>query len=368
MSSDEDVNPYELLGLGIEATDADIRKAYRTRSLKVHPDRNRNDPKAPQKFHALNQAYELLLDPLRRLAVDAKLRIQNARKARYANYDSKRKAMMEDLEDRERAFKKQKENRDKEQRDKHAQAEMAKGEGKRMMEERLAAMKAMEEQQTADAAKEEEEALPPTIGPLDTTIRLKYTLASHPELTTASSLTRLLSQFGNTDEALSILSIKPAKSSKSKDRATAVVPFHKIGDAFAAVCASGRAERGLDGIEITWAGEKGKEPEILGWLRKRGELGTVEQPGTKPSAPPPQQSTGSSTAETPQTKTRDPGMSTYSSFPSSFPTSTTPILPKSASVPAGTAGLDYESLTLMRLRQAERERLEREILESEATS
>lgn len=39
MSSDEDVNPYELLGLGIEATDADIRKAYRTRSLKVHPDR-----------------------------------------------------------------------------------------------------------------------------------------------------------------------------------------------------------------------------------------------------------------------------------------------------------------------------------------
>ena len=183
MSSDEDVNPYELLGLGIEATDADIRKAYRTRSLKVHPDRvsacystefhshiltravqNRNDPKAPQKFHALNQAYELLLDPLRRLAVDAKLRIQNARKARYANYDSKRKAMMEDLEDRERAFKKQKENRDKEQRDKHAQAEMAKGEGKRMMEERLAAMKAMEEQQTAEAAKEEEEALPPTIG------------------------------------------------------------------------------------------------------------------------------------------------------------------------------------------------------------
>lgn len=40
---------------------------------------------------------------------------------------------------------------------------------------------------------------------------------------------------------------------------------------------------------------------------------------------------------------------------------------KSASVPAGTgAGLDYESLTLMRLRQAERERLEREILASEA--
>lgn len=39
MSTDEDVSPYELLGVELEATDADIRKAYRTRSLKVHPDR-----------------------------------------------------------------------------------------------------------------------------------------------------------------------------------------------------------------------------------------------------------------------------------------------------------------------------------------
>ena len=39
MSSDEDVNPYELLDIAMEASEADIRKAYRTRSLKVHPDR-----------------------------------------------------------------------------------------------------------------------------------------------------------------------------------------------------------------------------------------------------------------------------------------------------------------------------------------
>ena len=34
-------NPYELLDLSQEATDAEIRTAYRTRSLKVHPDRVR---------------------------------------------------------------------------------------------------------------------------------------------------------------------------------------------------------------------------------------------------------------------------------------------------------------------------------------
>ncbi|KIM91679.1 hypothetical protein PILCRDRAFT_58019, partial [Piloderma croceum F 1598] len=73
MPADEEANPYQLLGIGLETSEADIRKAYRTRSLKVHPDRNPNDPNAAKKFHELNQAYELLLDPLRRLAIDAKI-------------------------------------------------------------------------------------------------------------------------------------------------------------------------------------------------------------------------------------------------------------------------------------------------------
>lgn len=36
----DEVSPYELLGLSLEATDAEIRTAYRQRSLKVHPDRS----------------------------------------------------------------------------------------------------------------------------------------------------------------------------------------------------------------------------------------------------------------------------------------------------------------------------------------
>lgn len=41
MSADEEQNPYELLSLGIEATDQEIKSAYRRLSLKVHPDRVR---------------------------------------------------------------------------------------------------------------------------------------------------------------------------------------------------------------------------------------------------------------------------------------------------------------------------------------
>ena len=40
-ATEEEVNPYELLGLAIEASEQEIRTAYRQRSLKVHPDRVR---------------------------------------------------------------------------------------------------------------------------------------------------------------------------------------------------------------------------------------------------------------------------------------------------------------------------------------
>ena len=40
-TSEEEPNPYELIGVGLEATEAEIKTAYRQRSLKVHPDRVR---------------------------------------------------------------------------------------------------------------------------------------------------------------------------------------------------------------------------------------------------------------------------------------------------------------------------------------
>lgn len=41
MSGDPEINPYELFSLSTDATDQDIRTAYRKLSLKVHPDRVR---------------------------------------------------------------------------------------------------------------------------------------------------------------------------------------------------------------------------------------------------------------------------------------------------------------------------------------
>ncbi|KZT62576.1 heat shock protein DnaJ, partial [Calocera cornea HHB12733] len=68
----QEQDAYELLGVGPESTDEQIRKAYRQTSLRVHPDKNPS-PEASALFHALTQAYALLQDPLQRAALNASL-------------------------------------------------------------------------------------------------------------------------------------------------------------------------------------------------------------------------------------------------------------------------------------------------------
>ena len=64
---EEKVNYYDVLGVDREATDAVIKKAYKKKSLQLHPDKNRDDPDAERKFALLSQAYQTLLDPVKRI-------------------------------------------------------------------------------------------------------------------------------------------------------------------------------------------------------------------------------------------------------------------------------------------------------------
>lgn len=58
-------NYYETLGVAKDASEQEIKKAYRTLSLKWHPDRN-NSPEAQSKFQEIGQAYETLSDENKR--------------------------------------------------------------------------------------------------------------------------------------------------------------------------------------------------------------------------------------------------------------------------------------------------------------
>lgn len=61
---------YETLGVARSATPEEIKKAYRQMARKYHPDVNKDDPNATEKFKEINDANEVLSDPQKRSAYD----------------------------------------------------------------------------------------------------------------------------------------------------------------------------------------------------------------------------------------------------------------------------------------------------------
>lgn len=50
---------YKILGVRRDASEREIKKAYRKLAMKWHPDKNKDDPKAQEKFQDLGAAYEV---------------------------------------------------------------------------------------------------------------------------------------------------------------------------------------------------------------------------------------------------------------------------------------------------------------------
>jgi molecular chaperone DnaJ len=61
---------YEVLGVNRDASEEDIKKAYRKLAMKHHPDRNPDNPKAEEQFKEAKEAYEILSDTAKRAAYD----------------------------------------------------------------------------------------------------------------------------------------------------------------------------------------------------------------------------------------------------------------------------------------------------------
>ena len=61
---------YEVLGVGRDVSDGDLKKAYRRIAMKLHPDRKPDDASAEEKFKEANEAYEVLSDAEKRQVYD----------------------------------------------------------------------------------------------------------------------------------------------------------------------------------------------------------------------------------------------------------------------------------------------------------
>jgi molecular chaperone DnaJ len=70
MSATTPRDPYEVLGIGRDAGEQDVKKAFRRLARELHPDVNAHDPQAEEKFKQAAEAYEILSDPERRATYD----------------------------------------------------------------------------------------------------------------------------------------------------------------------------------------------------------------------------------------------------------------------------------------------------------
>ncbi len=63
-------DPYSTLGVARDASEAEIKKAYRKLAKELHPDKNKDNPKATERFSAATSAYDVLNDKTKRAAYD----------------------------------------------------------------------------------------------------------------------------------------------------------------------------------------------------------------------------------------------------------------------------------------------------------
>ena len=61
---------YEVLGVDRKASESDLKKAFRSKARKFHPDKNPDDPDAEARFKEVQEAYAILSNPDERRKYD----------------------------------------------------------------------------------------------------------------------------------------------------------------------------------------------------------------------------------------------------------------------------------------------------------
>ncbi|KAA1115275.1 hypothetical protein PGT21_034594 [Puccinia graminis f. sp. tritici] len=230
---------YSIVGVSASADSNQITSAYRKASLKVHPDRNPDDPLASEKFQALKTAFEILLDPIKRAEFDAKRATQAARTARFAGLDNKRKALARDLEAREEAYQKQQTD-SLQKAAKIRKLEEIKAAGAKLRQAKMSELAAatIPTPSTQPAKPSPVQSTSPPAAPVETcdtlecTLRFKWTRKKLPDLNTVEDLsTRICScdLIKTSDIESVVISTKnSSESGVSSKKGSAVVCFKTV--------------------------------------------------------------------------------------------------------------------------------------------
>lgn len=305
---------YAFLSIPPTATVAEVRKAYRKHSLLYHPDKN-SDPSAVEKFHYLNLAYDILTSPAARAAYDNVRKARAAKAERTAKYDDERRRMQRDLESREQDAKRRKLEKG---RNVDVEEDINLREAVEKLKEESARLKKERDRKLAEDLAKQQDDKEDEVDESERTLKIRFRKGTNRESLSTEKLEGIFSEFGT------IQNVILGKS--------ALIVFDDLAGAKKALTKVSQSNVSqLSFIkEVTMA--KIVSPEIDP-SRETEELPHEKAPTTKP---------------------------VISTIPASKPT-------KFSFKPPSATGndADYESITLMRMRKIERERLEKEILEQE---
>jgi len=236
---DEDY--YELFNLKVECTQKEIRKAYYHKALKYHPDKTGPDNKEATKiFLKLTKAYDVLSDPKKRREYDEKLKAKLHQKERIEKFDAKRRQMKEELDLKERAYKRQKTEEALSQ-------EQLKNEINRLREEGIRILN--QERQKEEEEEKERIKIESQISDMDKTLKLKWKSKKYNY--TQEDLEAIFSKYGDIEYII-----------LSKKKGNSVIQFKSLYSAYSVIQdKQDKLNKLLSKIDISWAGKE--EPEII---------------------------------------------------------------------------------------------------------
>ncbi len=396
------VDFYSILGVTFETSEADIRRAYRRTALKYHPDKNVGNVSAVEKFHLLQIAYDVLTDPAVKAAYDNARAARLAKKRQRDLLDGRRKQMVDELERREqRAGTKRGRGEndgdiDAEEKLRREVARLAE-DGKRRRKEREEMLRReMEEQRetdrvardgrgNADEGTRNGNGFPQLqqqgngVSEIDRTIKVRWARDSPGgEDLDKETLTARFSKFGAVDSAF-LLKDKKQRVEGSKTKrmiATGVIQFSSIVGAHAAVQDFPRQQSPEWKIfdSVYWASNKEPEfryPSPAGSGGGGGGGGGATSPA--PDTENANKNGSMNRSDTPSRKMtgRDgesskAGTPSFKSFTPKTKTAQDGSNTPSEGKDAGVVSPSLEEITLIRLKNAEKKRLEDELRRKEA--
>lgn len=196
---------FSILGVPLTASTAEIRKAYRSQSLKLHPDKARDV--APEiaslRFDRLQKAYEKLSDAGVREELVRRAQEETKRREKSERFESQRKKMSDELVARERQDEERRRAEKARERERWKEVQVLKEQARRMREDEARRVARQREEEGKRAARDRDaatrEVRPPaddaaahanataptaTASAMDTTIRLLYPSDQHAALST----------------------------------------------------------------------------------------------------------------------------------------------------------------------------------------